>query len=116
MVDLMMGRVAKALKNKDMTIELSDAARDLLGQRGFDPVLGARPLRRTIQREIEDQLSERILFDEIKAGQHVLVGVETEKGAEGSAETKKFTFEGVEKPSLVPDVVPVGLVKGIESA
>ncbi len=116
MVDLMMGRVAVALKNKDMTIEISDAARDLLGERGFDPVLGARPLRRTIQREIEDQLSERILFDEIKAGQHILVGVETETAAEGGAVTKKFTFEGVDKPSLVPDVVPAGLVKDIGSA
>ncbi|WP_111766654.1 ATP-dependent Clp protease ATP-binding subunit [Nakamurella deserti] len=114
MVDLMMGRVSAALKNKDMTIEITDAARDLLGERGFDPVLGARPLRRTIQREIEDQLSERILFDELKPGQHVLVGVEDDET--GTVAGKKFTFTGVEKPSLVPDVVPVGLVKGIESA
>ena len=76
MVDLMMTRVSKALTNKDMTIQITDAARDLLGERGFDPVLGARPLRRTIQREIEDQLSERILFDELKPGQHVTVDVE----------------------------------------
>ncbi len=114
MVDLMMNRVGVALKNKDMTIEISDAARDLLGERGFDPVLGARPLRRTIQREIEDQLSERILFDEIKPGQHILVDVAVGEGT--GPEAKKFTFEGVDKPSLVPDVVPVGLVKGIESA
>ena len=68
MVDLMITRVEAALANKDMAIELTPAAKTLLAKRGFDPVLGARPLRRTIQREIEDQLSEKILFDEIAAG------------------------------------------------
>src|SRR5277367_262849 len=57
MVDLMIGRVGKQLKAKDMAMELTDKAKALLAKRGFDPVLGARPLRRTIQREIEDQLS-----------------------------------------------------------
>ncbi|NED67458.1 ATP-dependent Clp protease ATP-binding subunit, partial [Streptomyces sp. SID10244] len=69
MVDLMINRVETQLKNKDMAIELTDQAKALLAKRGFDPVLGARPLRRTIQREIEDQLSEKILFNEIGAGQ-----------------------------------------------
>ena len=54
-------------------MELTDQAKSLLAKRGFDPVLGARPLRRTIQREIEDQLSEKILFGEIGAGQTILV-------------------------------------------
>ena len=78
MVDLMLKRVEGALKNKDMTMEVTDAAKTLLGERGFDPVLGARPLRRTIQREIEDKLSEKILFDEIRPGQIILVDVEGE--------------------------------------
>lgn len=56
MVDLMISRVAGQLKSKDMALVLTDAAKALLAKRGFDPVLGARPLRRTIQREIEDQL------------------------------------------------------------
>ena len=68
MVDLMITRVEAALANKDMAIELTPAAKGLLARRGFDPVLGARPLRRTIQREIEDQLSEKILFGEVRAG------------------------------------------------
>ena len=59
MVDLMIGRVEKQLKAKDIDLELTDKAKSLLAKRGFDPVLGARPLRRTIQREIEDQLSRR---------------------------------------------------------
>ena len=81
-----------------MAIELRPAAKDLLSQRGYDPVLGARPLRRTIQREIEDSLSEKILFGELRPGQIVIVDTE------GSGETAKFTFNGVPKPSVVDDV------------
>jgi ATP-dependent Clp protease ATP-binding subunit ClpC len=81
-----------------MSIELRPAAKDLLSQRGYDPVLGARPLRRTIQREIEDNLSEKILFGELRPGQIVIVDVD------GGGETAKFTFNGVAKPDVVvPD-------------
>ncbi len=76
MVDLMIGRVATQLRSKDMKIELTEQGKALLAKRGFDQVLGARPLRRTIQREIEDQLSEKILFGEIGPGQTVVVDVE----------------------------------------
>ena len=109
MVDLMIGRVETQLKNKDMAIELTDKAKSLLAKRGFDPVLGARPLRRTIQREIEDQLSEKILFGELTPGQIVLVDVEGWDG-EGDGEDAKFTFTGSEKPREVPDA-PVELSK-----
>ncbi len=110
MVDLMLNRVEKQLKNKDMGLEVTEAAKALLGERGFDPVLGARPLRRTIQRDIEDALSEKILFDEIKAGEIVLVDVEDvpTDGAVGGS-VKKFTFRGEPKPSLVMDAVPAGM-------
>ncbi len=103
MVDLMLKRVEGALANKDMTMEVTDAAKTLLGQRGFDPVLGARPLRRTIQREIEDKLSEKILFDEIRPGHIILVDVE------GEGKDAEFTFHGEPRPSPVPESVPVGL-------
>ncbi|WP_228796194.1 ATP-dependent Clp protease ATP-binding subunit [Nocardia nova] len=93
MVDLMINRVATQLRNKDMEIELTEKAKSLLAKRGFDPVLGARPLRRTIQREIEDQLSEKILFGEIGPGQIVEVDVENWDG-EGAGEDAKFTFAG----------------------
>ncbi|WP_430330709.1 ATP-dependent Clp protease ATP-binding subunit [Rhodococcus sp. ACT016] len=102
MVDLMIGRVETQLKNKDMDIELTEQAKSLLAKRGFDPVLGARPLRRTIQREIEDQLSEKILFNELGPGQIVLVDVEGWDG-EGAGENAKFTFRGAPKPVKVPD-------------
>ncbi|NNG34988.1 ATP-dependent Clp protease ATP-binding subunit [Nakamurella sp. DB0629] len=98
MVDLQLGRVTTALKNKDMDLAVTDSAKALLGERGFDPVLGARPLRRTIQREIEDALSEKILFDEIKPGQIVTVDVDgaVTDGSDNSA--VKFTFTGAPKP------------------
>ena len=85
-VDLMIAKLAKRMEAQDMHLQLTDEARDLLADRGFDPVLGARPLRRAIQREIEDALSERILFGEIVAGQVVTVGVE------GEGSDRKFTF------------------------
>ncbi len=72
-VDLMIARLDGQLRNKDMGLELTTAAKALLAKKGYDPVLGARPLRRTIQREIEDTLSEKILFGELGAGEIVLI-------------------------------------------
>jgi ATP-dependent Clp protease ATP-binding subunit ClpC len=99
-VDLMIAKVDERLKDRDMGLELRPAAKILLSERGYDPVLGARPLRRTIQREIEDNLSEKILFGELKAGQIVMVD------AEGTGQDAKLTFKGVPKPDEVPDTPP----------
>ena len=115
MVDLMLARVEVALKNKDMAIEVTDKGKSLLAKRGFDPVLGARPLRRTIQREIEDQLSEKILFGEIEPGQIVLVDVDNWDG-EGQGEDAVFTFRGEKKPISLPDELTVDLAKSGESS
>jgi ATP-dependent Clp protease ATP-binding subunit ClpC len=90
-VDLMIANLDDRLKAKDMGIELTQAAKDLLAARGYDPLLGARPLRRVIQREIEDSLSERILFGELEAGEIIVVDVE---GVDAEA---KFTFAGAPK-------------------
>jgi ATP-dependent Clp protease ATP-binding subunit ClpC len=87
-VDLEIAKLDKRLKDKDMGIELTSDAKRLLATKGYDPVLGARPLRRTIQREIEDVLSEKILFGELKSGEIVAVGTT----GEGREET--FTFVG----------------------
>jgi ATP-dependent Clp protease ATP-binding subunit ClpC len=95
-VDLMVANLDERLRAKDMGIELTTAAKELLATRGYDPLMGARPLRRTIQREIEDSLSERILFGELKAGEIIVVDVEGE-GAEAI-----FTFVGAPK-SAMPD-------------
>ena len=72
-VDLMMKRVEEQLKSKDIDIELTDAARTLLALRGYDQTLGARPLRRTIQRLVEDPLAEKLLYKEFRAGETVIV-------------------------------------------
>ena len=87
-VDLMIAKLAKRMEAQDMRLQLTDEARELLADVGFDPVLGARPLRRAIQREIEDALSERILFGELQSGQVVTVGVT------GEGKERTFTFNG----------------------
>ncbi|CAN5649212.1 ATP-dependent Clp protease ATP-binding subunit [soil metagenome] len=100
-VDLMIAGVESRLRDKDMGIEITRAAKELLADRGFDPVLGARPLRRSIQRDIEDALSERILFGELRPGHIVVVDVQLdEQGAE------QFSFRG-EPKSALPDTPPV---------
>ena len=88
-VDLMIHRLDKRLADQELTVELTPAAKDLLAERGFDPVLGARPLRRAIQRDIEDALSEKILFGEIVRGQKVVVD------ADGEGILGEFVFTGV---------------------
>ena len=72
-VDLFIKRLSDRLLDRDMTIVLEPAAKEQLIKIGFDPSLGARPLRRAIQNEIEDSLSERILQGELNAGDHVHV-------------------------------------------
>jgi ATP-dependent Clp protease ATP-binding subunit ClpC len=95
-VDLMIASLDDRLKAKDMGIELTQGAKDLLAARGYDPLLGARPLRRVIQREIEDALSERILFSELKAGEIIVVDVD------GDGPDATFTFTGAPKATM-PD-------------
>src|SRR5690348_3320050 len=112
MVDNMIASVELRLKDRDMSIELTQAAKDLLATRGFDPVLGARPLRRTVQREIEDVLAEKMLYGEVGPGQIVLVDVEEAVGEPPRAE---FTFKGnprVELPDTPAAAVEVGAGDG----
>ncbi|MEI8081142.1 MAG: AAA family ATPase, partial [Actinomycetes bacterium] len=99
-VDLMLARLDERLRDKDMGLELTAAAKKAIATRGYDPVLGARPLRRAIQRDIEDALSERILFGDLKPGEIVVVD------AEGEGTDAVFTFSGAAKP-LLPDAPPV---------
>ena len=75
-VDLMMNQVRQELEDKQVALDLSDAAKEYLGEKGFDPVLGARPLRRLIQNEVEDQLSEELLAGRLGAGDVAYVDVE----------------------------------------
>ncbi|HEY1331891.1 MAG TPA: AAA family ATPase, partial [Actinomycetota bacterium] len=97
-VDLMMKRVREQLKAKDVDIELTDGAKELLAEKGYDPALGARPLRRTIQRMVEDPLSEKLLWKEFKAGQTIIVDRRDEE----------IVFEAAPVP---PDIPPVELAE-----
>ena len=96
-VDLDVNKLNDRLFDRHMSLELTDAAKDLLAQKGFDPLLGARPLRRVIQRDIEDAISEKILLGELEDGQRVVVD------AEGEGILGEFTFRGerFEEPELV---------------
>ena len=97
-VDLEIAKLDVRLRDKDMGMELTTAAKELLAKKGYDPVLGARPLRRTIQREIEDVLSEKILYGQLKPGEFVLVGT----SGEGAEEI--FTFEGSARSMTLPEI------------
>ena len=72
-VDLQIEQLRKRLKDQKMDIELTEAAKELLAEEGFDPVMGARPLRRAIQKNIENKISELILKGELKEGYKVVV-------------------------------------------
>lgn len=108
-VDLFLERLGKRLAEKGMSIELTPAAKVLLATRGYDPAMGARPLRRTMQREIEDQLSEKILFGDLKPGELVSVDVE------GEGDDAKFTFVGHGAPRAIeeaPSAIEAGVGDG----
>ncbi|GAA4912877.1 ATP-dependent Clp protease ATP-binding subunit [Nesterenkonia rhizosphaerae] len=86
-VDLFVDRLRKRLAEQAMTMEVSTAAREFLAEKGYDPSMGARPLRRTIQSLIEDQLSERILYGEIPHGAEITIGVQ------GEGASRELTFD-----------------------
>jgi ATP-dependent Clp protease ATP-binding subunit ClpC len=102
-VDLMIASLEKRLQDKDMAIELTPAAKSLLAERGYDPTLGARPLRRTIQRELEDPLSEQLLLGELPEDALIV--------AELDEETDTVRFRTVLAPKA-PDAPPVELAGG----
>ncbi len=73
-VDIQVGRVAKLLKDRKVTLELSEGARGWLGRVGYDPVYGARPLKRAVQKYLQDPLAEMILSGNVPDGSRVMVG------------------------------------------
>ncbi|QJC21258.1 ATP-dependent Clp protease ATP-binding subunit [Arcanobacterium buesumense] len=98
-VDLMIGKLDVRLADQGMSIVLSEKAKNLLAERGYDPVLGARPLRRAIQRDIEDELSEKLLFGEFSSGQTIVVDVDEENIP------MSFTFTGQDSDYRLPEGV-----------
>jgi ATP-dependent Clp protease ATP-binding subunit ClpC len=97
-VDLMMKRVADQLRSQDLDIVLTDGAKELLADKGYDVSLGARPLRRTIQRMVEDPLSEKLLWKEFHAGQTLIA----------EARGDEIVFEAAPAPPETPPVELAG--------
>ena len=93
-VDLMLDRVHSQLKNSDIEIVLSDEAKEFLATEGYDREFGARPLRRSIQRLLEDPLSEELLQGKYKAGSTIIISLNKEKNT--------LEFESVEAPDEPP--------------
>ncbi|HQF93299.1 MAG TPA: ATP-dependent Clp protease ATP-binding subunit, partial [Microthrixaceae bacterium] len=107
-VDFMIARVGVQLSGQGMGLEITEAAKLLLADRGYDPTMGARPLRRAIQRLVEDPLSEKLLWKEFRAGQIIRVDVAPDPEKDGE---QIFTFEGLEGfvPPTVGDVIEAEL-------
>ncbi len=99
-VDLMVARVAVQLESQGMGLEVTVDAKHHLADKGYDPELGARPLRRAIQRLVEDPLSERLLLKEFKAGQIVVVDVEQDDDDPNQKSIVFKAVEGFEPPTV----------------
>ena len=99
MVDLMSKRLVSQLEGLGIGLELTLAAKELLSKRGYDPQLGARPLRRALQRLVEDPLSERLLNKDFTAGQIVVVGTEDDPESPGEQRLTFTAVEGFKPPS-----------------
>ncbi|MEZ5270298.1 MAG: ATP-dependent Clp protease ATP-binding subunit [Microthrixaceae bacterium] len=99
-VDLMIVRVTEQLAGQGMGLEVSPDAKVFLGEKGYDPTLGARPLRRAIQRLVEDPLSERLLWKEFRAGQIIKADLEPDPDNEGESRIVVTGEEGFVPPPV----------------
>jgi ATP-dependent Clp protease ATP-binding subunit ClpC len=100
-VDLMVNRTREQLSGQGLGLELTAHARAFLAEKGYDPQLGARPLRRAIQQLVEDPLSERILWKDFRVGETIVVDVDAEPGDGHDGPHLVFrAVEGVEPPPM----------------
>jgi ATP-dependent Clp protease ATP-binding subunit ClpC len=98
-IDLMIKRVRNSLEGQGLTLELTQAAKYFVVERGYDPTMGARPLRRALQRLVEDPLSERILWKEFRAGETIIVDIEPDP--ESGEQVVVFrSIEGLQPPPV----------------
>jgi hypothetical protein len=97
-VDLMLASVTQQLQEKGIMLEVTDAAKDFLGEKGYDEVFGARPLRRTIQDMVEDKLSEAVLRNEFKVFDSVF---------EIKAEVAEITSSIIDAIKAMKDILSV---------
>ena len=111
MVDLMLKRLTTQLEAQGLGIELTQAAKEFLADKGYDPTLGARPLRRAIQRLIEDALSEKILYKQFRAGEIIVVDTEDDPERPGELRLGFKAVEGFQPPSTI-ELAGVGEASG----
>jgi ATP-dependent Clp protease ATP-binding subunit ClpC len=102
MVDMMIKRLTSQLESQGLGLELTQSAKEFLAEVGYDPQMGARPLRRAIQRQIEDQLSEKILYKQFTAGQIIVVDTEDDPDNVGKRRMTFRAVEGIVAPSEPP--------------
>ena len=102
MVDLMTKRLATQLESQGLGIEITQSAKEFLAEVGYDPQLGARPLRRAIQRHVEDALSEKILYKQFNAGQIIVVEAEEDPENPGKKHIVFRAVDGFVAPSEPP--------------
>jgi len=95
-VEIQLGRLRKLLAERQVTIELSEAAREAIADAGYDPLYGARPLKRALQRLVQDPLATKLLRGEFKAGDHVVV----DEGADGAVQFRKGERPAEAAPSV----------------
>ena len=101
MVDLMTKRLIGQLETRGLGIELTESAKELLSRKGYDPQLGARPLRRAIQRMVEDPLSEKILNKDFRAGEIIVVDTEDDPDRPGEQRIAFSSVEGFLPPPAI---------------
>jgi len=100
-VVLMLKRLSTQLERQGLGLEPTAAAKEHLADKGYDPQLGARPLRRAIQRLIEDALSEKILYKQFHAGEIIVVDTEDDPDRPGEKRLGFRSVEGFKPPSVV---------------
>jgi ATP-dependent Clp protease ATP-binding subunit ClpC len=106
-VELLLGRIRETMAERALQLELSEGAKDLLVDKGWDPAMGARPLRRAIQRYVEDPLADFVLREQVPEGSTVMVDALAEQQAEGEDaaapedEVKLTVIEPKPKPTPV---------------
>src|SRR6202035_998548 len=100
-IDLMIKRVRNSLETQGLGLELTQAAKYHVVEKGYDPTMGARPLRRALQRMVEDPLSEKILWKEFRAGETIIVDVEPAADA-GEGSEPVIVFRSIEGLLLSP--------------
>ena len=94
-VDLQLAQVSHMLAERQVTLELTAAARELISREGYDPAYGARPLRRTVQRLVQDPLAMKILDGQVLPGEHILV----DAGPGGQMKFERAADKAGEKPA-----------------